>query len=123
MDATEIVSLTEEAVARLLAGRNAEDADTSANGRRKAPRWPFPGQVQLWIPDENGQEQLTFATCLNLSLHGLGMLYDEALSIGLEFALAVHQPEASLHGRAIVRHCTLNEDGYYVGVQFLFDEP
>ena len=123
MDATEIKPLTEEAVARILADREAQIPGNVENGRRKAPRWPFPGTVEMWLPDDTGAEQLALATCLNLSRYGLGMLNEEPLGIGLEFALAVHQPEASLHGRAIVRHCTETEAGYYVGVEFLFDQP
>ena len=122
MDATEIKPLTEETVARILADQETQIPSVGANGRRRAPRWPFPGTVEMWLPDETGVEQLALATCLNLSRHGLGMLSEEPLTIGLEFALAVHQPEASLHGRAIVRHCTETEAGYYVGVEFLFDK-
>ena len=122
MDATEIKPLTEEAVARLLAEQETPIPDVRVNGRRRAPRWPFPGTVEMWLPDKTGVEQLALATCLNLSRHGLGMLNEEPLPIGLEFGLAVHQPEASLHGRAIVRHCTETEAGYYVGVEFLFDK-
>jgi len=122
MDATEIRQLTREALAELLAGRTLREVETIANGRRQTHRWPFPGQVQLCKPDESGIEQVSFGTCLNLSLYGLGMLYDEPLPVGLELSVSIHQPEASLHGRAIVRHCTENEAGYYIGAQFLFDE-
>jgi hypothetical protein len=38
----------------------------------------------------------------------------------MELAIAIHEPEVSFHGRAAVRHCTEVEDGYYVGMQFLF---
>lgn len=122
MDATEIRHLTEDTVAELLDGRQARQVDQTADGRRRTPRWPFPGQVQLWIPDHDGVDQISFGTCLNLGLHGLGMLYDNELPVGAELTLAIHQPEASLHGRAVVRHCTENDAGYYIGVQFLFDE-
>ena len=76
----------------------------------------------MWLPDKTGVEQLALATCLNLSRHGLGMLNEEPLPIGPEFGLAVHQPEASFQGRAVVRHCTEVEGHYYIGVQFIFDE-
>ncbi|MBU0716761.1 MAG: PilZ domain-containing protein [Planctomycetes bacterium] len=122
MDATEICPLTEEAIARLLTGRNIDATEPSTNGRRQSARWPFPGPVELWVPDEAGIDQHEMGTCLNLSLHGLGMLYDDPLDVGQELAIAVHQPEASFHGRAVVRHCTRNEAGYYIGMQFLFDE-
>ena len=122
MDATEISPLTEEAITKLLVGRDVRAADCSADRRRRAPRWPFPGTVELWIPDENGTEQHNLATCLNLSLHGLGMLFDSSLPVGLEFALAIHQPEVSFHGRGVVRHSTETENGHYIGVQFVFDK-
>jgi len=121
MDATEICPLTEEAIGRLLAGRSIELCQPGTNGRRVAPRWPFPGTVEMWLPDDEGVEQHHLATCINLSLHGLGMLCDDELPIGLEFALAIHQPESSFHGRAVVRHCTEVQAGYYVGIQFIFD--
>ena len=88
------------------------------------------GTLGLVVPDvanpffagvAHGVEQQAFATCVNLSLNGMGMLYDEPLEVGLELTLAVHQPEASLQGRAIVRHCTENEAGFYIGTEFLFD--
>ena len=123
MDATEISALSEEAIARLVAGQSKGLAKPAENGKRQTPRWPFPGTVELWVPDESGVEQHNLATCLNISLHGLGMLFDDELPIGLEFGLAIHQPEASLHGRAAVRHCTETEAGYYIGVQFIFDKP
>ena len=59
---------------------------------------------------------------MNLSLHGLGMMSDIELPVGLAFTLAVHQPEASFQGRAVVRHCTEVEGHYYIGLQFIFDE-
>lgn len=123
IDATELRPLTQKVVTRLLAGRNAYEPDGASKRRRKVARWPFPGQVQLWLPDKHGIEQLSFARCLNLSLHGVGMLFDEPLPAGLELGIAIHQPEASLQGRAIVRHCTETDAGYYIGAQFLFDRP
>ena len=122
MDATEIVPLTKSTVEELLTGREATGTDKSSKGRRTVPRWPFPGTVELWLPNEASVEQLDFATCLDLSSHGLGMLYDDPLPAGLELAVAIHQPEASLHGRAVVRHCTRTDDGYYIGLQFVFDK-
>ncbi len=123
MDITEISPLTEEAVARLLADRARAPSGPVTNGKRRTPRWPFPGTVQLWIPDENGVDQHHLATCMNLSLHGLGMMSDVGLPVGLEFTLAIHQPETSFQGRAVIRHCTAVDDRYFIGVQFIFDEP
>ena len=120
MDTSEICALTEDAVAKLLAERAAQASGSGTNGRRKAPRWPFPGTVELWIPDENGAEQHTLATSLNLSAYGIGIEIEDAIPVGLELAIAIHEPEMSFHGRAVVRHCTEIEDGYYVGMQFGF---
>lgn len=121
MDTSEICALTQEAVMKLLAERAARAGDYGVNGRRKAPRWPFPGTVELWVPDENRIERHTLATSLNLSAYGIGIRIDDALPVGLELAVAIHEPEMSFHGRAVVRHCTEIEDGYYVGMQFGFN--
>lgn len=123
MDITELTPLTEDAIARLLASRAEPLSKPAANGKRRAPRWPFPSTVQLWIPDEEGVEQLVLATCVDLSVHGLGMTSDVELSVGLEFTLAIHQPETSFQGRGVIRHCTPKEQVYYIGVEFIFDEP
>jgi hypothetical protein len=120
-DVSEICPLSRKAVARLLAERAARSGASSVNGRRIAPRWPFPGTVELWIPDENGVEQHTLATSLNLSEHGIGINMDDRLPVDLELAIAIHEPEVSFHGRAVVRHCTDIECGYYIGMQFKFD--
>ena len=121
MDTTEICPLSKEAVSKLLLERAGDVDEGALNGRRKAPRWPFPGTVELWIPDEAGVEQYALATSLNLSVHGIGIKTDDALPINMELAIAIHEPEVSFHGRATVRHCTEVEDGYYVGMQFLFN--
>ncbi len=120
---SEISSLTEEAVATLLKDRAARRPDDRpAKEKRKHPRWPFPGQVQLWFTDGNGRESIDFAPCVDLSLRGLGMLFADSLSVGTELTLTVHQPEASLHGRGVVRHCSEVEEGYYIGIEFVFDD-
>ncbi len=121
MEITEICPLTEEAVAKLLAGRNTRQPDTRGKARRKVTRWPFPGTVELWIPDEQGRERYALATSLNLSLGGVGIRCDEALSLGLELALAVHEPEVSFHGRGIVRHCTDMGGEFLIGLQFVYE--
>lgn len=120
MDTSEICQLTEEALEKLLAERAVASSGSSVDGRRRAPRWPFPGTVELWVPDANGMEQHALATSMNLSIHGIGVRTDEPLPIDLELAIAIHEPEMSFHGRATVRHCTEVEDGYYVGMQFRF---
>ena len=51
MNDTEIWPLTEDTVARLLPGRGTPDVkdDYEGNGRRKTPRFPFSGKVELWV--------------------------------------------------------------------------
>ena len=123
MDSVEVCSLTQASLAKLLTGRREHQSDAGAGGRRKASRWPFPGTVQLWIPDESGLTEHTLATSLNLSEQGVGLLIDDELPIDLELTIALHEPEASLQGRAVVRHCTRIDEGYYMGLQFVFDGP
>ena len=118
MDTSEFCALTENALKKVLSGRTIDSLMVPTdNGRRRAQRWPFPGTVELWIPDEDGVEQHTLATSLNLSVHGIGLRTDDT-----ELAIAIHEPEVSFHGRAIVRHCTELEEGYYVGMQFKFPD-
>lgn len=118
---SEISRLTEEAVAKLLKGRATGRPERPTEENRQHPRWPFLGQVQLWFTDGNGRESIDFASCVDLSLRGLGMLFADSLSVKTELTLTVHQPEASLHGRGIVRHCSEIEEGYYIGIEFVFD--
>ncbi len=130
METTEIRPLAREALVTLLADRNAAELDASSNGRRRAStngrrrvaRWPFPGTAELWIPDDDGPERYALATSLNVSLHGVGVRCDEQLTPGLELMIAIHEPEVSLHGRAVVRHCTEIEDDYLIGLEFIFDD-
>jgi len=121
METIEICRLSEQVIARLLAARVPRRATHAGNGRRKMPRWPFPGTVELWIPEKDGTERYTLATSLNLSLDGVGIRFDEPLPPGLELGIAIHEPEASLHGHAVVRHCTEIEEDYLIGLQFVFD--
>ena len=116
------MALTEDAIKRVLAGRAIDAAESTESGRRRATRWPFPGTVELWVPDEHGIEQHMLATSLNLSMQGVGVRTEDPLPVNLDVAIAIHEPEVSFHGRAIVRHCTEidPETGFYVGMQFKF---
>jgi hypothetical protein len=121
VETVEIRPLTEKAVDELLTGRDNE-YQSSPHGRRRAIRWPFPGTVELWISEENGGERYTLATSQNLGRHGIGLCCDEDLPIGTSLQIAIHEPEMSFHGRAVVRHSTPADDGSFVlGLQFLFD--
>jgi hypothetical protein len=128
MDTTEICRLTRDALEALLAERSASKPQDRRSGKRGAPRrgtprWPFPGTVELWIPDAAGRQWHSLATSINLSESGLGLRCDEPLEAGTELEVAIHEPEVSFHGRAVVRHCSPGpEDTYVVGLQFLFDD-
>ncbi len=120
MKTSDIVPISRRALERLfkLRGIGEEGHDGE---RRRAPRWPFPGTVELWIPQEDGSEEYRLASCENISEGGAGMRCDDAYDSGTELAIAVHQPELSLHGRARVCHCTPLQNEYYVGLEFIFE--
>lgn len=122
METAEICALTEQSVGELLAKRQSWASRADASGRRRMMRWPFPGTVELWIPDGNGGERYNLATSINLSLDGIGIRADEELRPGMHLAVAIHEPEMSFHGKAFVRHCTETDNGSYIlGLQFLYD--
>jgi len=121
MDADEIVPLTREAVRQLLASRSPTHEAPDPPGKRAAPRWPFPGAVEIWVPAASGPDTHVIATLHDLSEAGVGVRSDGKLEPGKVHSIAVHQPEMSLHGRATVRHCTPRRTGYHIGMQFNFD--
>ena len=119
MDADEIFPLTEDNILRLIEHRVYRDQPAQAGGKRRAERWPFPGTVELWLKTDD-YEQHMLASCVNLSAQGVGIRCDLPVEAGVLLPIAVHQPEASYHGHAIVRHCTHVRDGYYIGLEFSF---
>ncbi len=122
-ETAEVTVLTEKALGKLLAERQGISATKSKKCRRQAVRWPFPGTVQLWLNDETDGERLLLATSLNLSVQGMAIRCDESLEPGTEVTLAVHEPEVSFQGRAVVRHCAQNDDDIYcIGLAFMFDK-
>ncbi len=118
---TEILPLSRETVAQLLVDRAGIAPSTKGTTRRKVARWPFPGTVELWLPEADGTERYALATSLNLSAEGVGIRCDEPLSPGMELPIAIHEPEISLHGKAVVRHCTDFEGDFLVGIEFVCD--
>ena len=120
MKTTEIRPLTQQNLSRLIAGREARAPKMESNGRRKVKRWPFPGTAELWITERDGTERYVLATSLNLSMEGAGIRCDEPLSPGMKLSIAMHEPEVSLHGLAVVRHCTAMDNEYLVGLEFCF---
>ncbi len=124
MDATEICALTPEAVAELLTARHQAGKHLNWHGRRNAQRWAFPSTVELWLPDGHGGERYALATSINLSTMGMGLKSDEPIESGTVVGVAIHEPEMSFFGRAVVRHCTETEHGFsIVGLEFVFGEP
>lgn len=118
---SEVLPLTKAGVAELLASRANAQTTSSAKGKRRADRWPFPGVVELWTPDENGVQRHMLATSVNLSSHGIGIRCDDLLEPGLVLEIAFHEPELSFHGWATVRHATKIESDYLIGLEFKFD--
>jgi hypothetical protein len=121
MDAERIVKLTPEAIRELLEGRRIEAQVKQPPGKRTEERWPFPGTVEVWLPDECYGERHILATLHNLSAHGLAMRTRRPIQSTTRVSLALHQPELSCYGHGIVRHCTRAAVGYLVGIEFHFE--
>ncbi len=120
-DTSEVTLLTEESLGALLAERRGLCVTKSKQCRREVVRWPFPGTVQLWLSDDQDGEKLILARSLNLSVKGLAIRCEEPLEPGTTVTVAVHEPEVSFQGEAVVKHCTQNDDGIYcVGLAFVF---
>jgi hypothetical protein len=122
MDAEKIVKLTPDAVRELLDSRQINVQSKLPPGKRREERWPFPGTVEVWLPDECYGECHVLATLHNLSAMGLAMRARRPIPTSTRIALALHQPELSCYGHAIVRHCTRASVGYLIGVEFEFRE-
>lgn len=118
----EFSPLTRDAITTLLLDRAPRDTCLEYAESRRAVRWPFPGTVQMWTTAADGSEELHFATSLNLSLDGVGLKSDDPMNPGDRLTIAIHEPEISFQGCAVVVHCTACQDGYYVGLRFDFEE-
>ena len=121
METVDIHPLTRRAVKRFLGERSTVGHFTHENCQRQATRWPFPGTVELWIPVTASGERYALASSINLSVEGMAIKHDEPLEPGTQVGIAFHEPEASFHGKATVRHCTEVADGvFFVGMKFCF---
>lgn len=120
MDAENIVKLTPESINELLETHAIAVQEKQPPGQRREQRWPFPGTVEVWLPEGCYGDRHLLATLHNLSTHGLAMRTRRPLSGDTRISLAVHQPDLSCYGHAIVRHCTRAHVGYLVGVEFIF---
>lgn len=120
MKTDEFVHLSRQAVQRLLEERQQSDPVPASAGpeRRRHPRWPFPAPVELWVPGEDGIDEHVLGTCKDLSCGGVGISCDCELPVGVTLPIAIHQPEVTFHGYAIVRRCMRGPDGYHVGLEF-----
>ncbi len=121
MDAQEIVKISPDSIRELLQARVPADHEPVHHEHRRSPRWPFPGTVEVWLPDEAYGERHMLATLHNLSPTGLAMRTRRPIHSNTRISLAIHQPELSCYGHAVVRHCTRSNVGYLVGVELMFD--
>lgn len=119
MDADEIQPLSADTIAKLVADSQPGDAAPEGNGKRRAPRWPFPGAIELWVRNPEGEERHILGVCQNLSEGGVGVRLDEPLAVGTVLNLALHQPALSVHGKGTVRHCAPRGEAYFAGLEFV----
>lgn len=122
MDAERILRLSPDVVRDLIETRARKTQSKHPAGHRSTERWPFPGTVEVWLPDDCYGERHVLATLHNLSVGGLAMRTRRPIPSDTRLSLALHQPELSCYGHAMVRHCTRAPIGYLVGVEFLFGE-
>lgn len=123
MEAEQITKITPASVQAMLDDRATAAHSKLVPGNRKNERWPFAGTVEVWLPDECYGERHVLATLHNLSSNGLAMRSRRPIPTSTRLSLAVHQPERSCYGDAVVRHCTRAAVGYLIGVEFDFSQP
>jgi hypothetical protein len=123
MDTEEIVKLSRRAVANLIESRLASGKLESYAGheRRKSPRWPFPGQVEVRLLGDNHYPP-SFFDCRDLGETGMGMCGEHGYEVGTVIELALHVPEVTFFGKGIVRYSMRTRQGRMMGVEFIFDE-
>ncbi len=114
----EIIKLTPKAINQLIRSRHADSEPHPGHERRRAPRWPFPGTVEIHPAD--GHQEPCFATCRNISETGLGMSSDRYFELETVLDIAIHLPEATLCGRGVVRYCQQTPSGFMTGIEFMF---
>ncbi len=122
MKTDEFQQLTCENVTRVLEARGGGCPEHDPSDRRQLPRWPFPGPVELWVPlsdSPNDDTEHVLGTTQDLSTSGVGLYCDRELPVGLTLAIAIHEPEVSLHGEATVRFCAPCSDGFKIGMEFV----
>lgn len=120
MDAEQIVRISPEVIRELIDAHRVELQPKHQHVARKEQRWPFPGTVELWLPEDTYGERHLLATLHNLSANGLGMRCRQPVPVNTRIAVAIHQPELSCYGDAVIRHCTRSQVGYLIGMEFVF---
>lgn len=123
MEAQEIVKLTPDSIRDLIASQGVEASTHAGRELRRETRWPFPGTVEVWLPDSAHGERHLLTTLQNISINGLAMSSGRAIHSGTRVSFAVHLPEMSCYGEALVRHCTRSTKEYLVGIEFIFEAP
>ena len=121
MIADEILKLTRQGITEVLAAKQDQAEPFMGDERRLAPRWPFPGTIELRPADGDGREQW-FGTVRNVSETGLGASGDHYFELGTVLEIAFHLPEASFYGKGTVRYCKQVRGEFMLGLEFLFDE-
>jgi hypothetical protein len=120
----EIIKLSREALLDLIETRLAHgklEHPFSGSERRRTPRWPFPGQVEV-RPEEGDHGLPEFVDCRDLNETGMGMCGEAHYPIGTTLELSVHLPEKTLYGRGVVRYSMRTPRGHMMGVEFVFDD-
>lgn len=120
-----ILKLTRKRIEELLKSRSRPESDYQGHERRRHPRWPFPGAVEL-RPVGANDDELCFGTCRDISLSGVGLTCDEEYAPGTQLEIALHLPEATFWGKGTVRFCReLDADfdeEYVLGIEFNFEK-
>ena len=118
MKVDEFKPLTKSAIRSLLESRHSRRESADGPDKRRLPRWALPGQVEIWVPEQDGSEVHNVGDIRELNEIGVGVQCGLKIEPGQVIFIAIHQPEASFHGKAIVRHCTPHSTGYHVGLEF-----
>ncbi len=121
MPTDEMIRVNRKQVAALVRARAKASGPRLFSGdeRRRYPRWPFPGAVELSPVGGDGRVRW-FATCGNISEGGFGVIADRSFEPDTPLEFSCHLPEATLVGQAVVRHCVRTPEGYMVGLEFNF---
>ncbi|MCL2330022.1 MAG: PilZ domain-containing protein [Phycisphaerae bacterium] len=123
MSTQEIVNLTQKRITEIVVARQEAGllpSELVPVERRHGDRWPFRGAVELWPEGMDGRS-LTHGTCLNIGDSGMGLCCDEYHAPGETMEVAIHLPEMTLCGQAVVRYCSQVRNQFMVGMEFIYD--